>query len=177
MIARGSKPVVRLVPIARRPFRIGLLEGRVGSGPDFFEPLPDDELDLWEDASEAGSAGHACLGLEPDQSRALVRQGCRRDRVGGSILVSPVGFFEIAQTVRIGTWPEMDPYVLRRPVLLDEQGGVIARLDPEICITAGTMAWADRDPFDRLLAATAQHRRVPLVSADAVFDGHIEPMS
>jgi len=90
------------------------------------------------------------------------------------ILVSPVSFFEIAQKVRIGKWPEMDPYVQRLPMLLDEQGGVIAGLDPEICIAAGTMAWALRDPFDRLLAATAQHRRVPLVSADTVFDGLID---
>lgn len=89
-------------------------------------------------------------------------------------LVSPVSFFEIAQKVRIGKWPEMDPYVLRLPMLLDEQGGMLAGLDPEICIAAGTMAWAHRDPFDRLLAATAQHRRVPLVSADAVFDGLVE---
>lgn len=48
VIAKGTKPVVRLVPIARRPFKIGLLEGQLGQGPDFFEPLPDDELDLWE---------------------------------------------------------------------------------------------------------------------------------
>jgi PIN domain nuclease of toxin-antitoxin system len=28
-----------------------------------------------------------------------------------------------------------------------------------------------RDPFDRLLAATAMHYNLPLVSADVVFDG------
>ena len=33
------------------------------------------------------------------------------------------------------------------------------------------MDWSHRDPFDRLLAATALRRNLPIVSADAVFDG------
>jgi prevent-host-death family protein len=48
VIARGSKPVVRLVPISRSGFRFGVLAGKVGRVPDFFEPLPAEELDLWE---------------------------------------------------------------------------------------------------------------------------------
>ncbi|TGE01004.1 type II toxin-antitoxin system Phd/YefM family antitoxin [Methylobacterium nonmethylotrophicum] len=48
VIAKGHKPVVRLVPIARQPFKIGLLKDELGRGPDFFEPLPDDELGFWE---------------------------------------------------------------------------------------------------------------------------------
>ncbi|MGX7708461.1 type II toxin-antitoxin system Phd/YefM family antitoxin [Methylobacterium sp. Gmos1] len=48
VIAKGRNPVVRLVPIAPQPFKIGLLEGRLRRGPDFFAPLPGDELDLWE---------------------------------------------------------------------------------------------------------------------------------
>ncbi|AWN55300.1 type II toxin-antitoxin system Phd/YefM family antitoxin [Methylobacterium sp. 17Sr1-1] len=48
VIAKGRKPVVRLVPIPQQPFKIGPLEGELGHGPDFFEPMPDDELDLWE---------------------------------------------------------------------------------------------------------------------------------
>jgi PIN domain nuclease of toxin-antitoxin system len=36
---------------------------------------------------------------------------------------------------------------------------------------AGTMFWTHRDPFDRFLAASALRRRIPIVSADAVFDG------
>jgi len=35
---------------------------------------------------------------------------------------------------------------------------------------AGTMEWPHRDPFDRFLAASALRRRIPIVSADAVFD-------
>ena len=95
------------------------------------------------------------------------------DAIGGaeSVLVSPISFFEISQKVRLGKWPEMASFLDRLPRLLEEQGGAIASLDPDICVTAGVIAWPHRDPFDRLLAATALRRDTPLVSADPVFDG------
>jgi prevent-host-death family protein len=50
IITRGSKPVARLVPIGavkgkRKP---GSWKGKFVLGPEFFEPLPDDELARWE---------------------------------------------------------------------------------------------------------------------------------
>jgi prevent-host-death family protein len=50
VIARGSKPVVRLVPIAykrgnRKP---GSLKGKLPVGPEFLEPLPPEELETWK---------------------------------------------------------------------------------------------------------------------------------
>ncbi|HKM47874.1 MAG TPA: type II toxin-antitoxin system prevent-host-death family antitoxin [Terriglobales bacterium] len=50
VIARGKKPVVRLVAIEdkqgqRKP---GALRGKLKVGPEFFEPLPPEELDAWE---------------------------------------------------------------------------------------------------------------------------------
>jgi antitoxin (DNA-binding transcriptional repressor) of toxin-antitoxin stability system len=49
IIARGNKPAVRLVAIPQGRFQIGLLEGRVtGPGPDFFTPMDEEELRLWE---------------------------------------------------------------------------------------------------------------------------------
>ncbi len=50
VIARGPKPVARLVPISdvkgrRQP---GALRGRLKVGKEFFEPLPADELAGWE---------------------------------------------------------------------------------------------------------------------------------
>ena len=52
VIARGKDPVVRLTPLAVRPQPIqkpGRLKGKV-SLPDsfFFDPLPEEELRLWE---------------------------------------------------------------------------------------------------------------------------------
>ena len=50
IIARGSDPVVRLVPIREHKGRrkLGILKGKLVVGPEFFEPLPPDELDRWE---------------------------------------------------------------------------------------------------------------------------------
>lgn len=48
IIAKGSKPAVRLVAIPQSTFQIGLLENEVGQSPDFLEPLSDAELSDWE---------------------------------------------------------------------------------------------------------------------------------
>jgi prevent-host-death family protein len=50
VIARGAEPVARLVPLTdskgrRRP---GSLKGKLRVGPEFFEPLPASELDVWQ---------------------------------------------------------------------------------------------------------------------------------
>lgn len=49
IIAKGNKPVVRLVAISQNRFQFGLLRDRlVDPGPDFFQPLDEEELKLWE---------------------------------------------------------------------------------------------------------------------------------
>jgi prevent-host-death family protein len=50
IIARGDKPVARLVALGeikgkRQP---GSLKGKLHVGPEFFEPLPPEELAGWE---------------------------------------------------------------------------------------------------------------------------------
>ncbi len=50
VIAKGKKPVARLVPLkgstAKR--RFGAMRGRASVGEAFFAPLPPDELAAWE---------------------------------------------------------------------------------------------------------------------------------
>ena len=47
-IARGKTPVARLVPVARKAKReFGSMRGKISIGPEFFEPLPEDELERW----------------------------------------------------------------------------------------------------------------------------------
>ncbi len=53
IIARGSKPVARLVPVGeikgkRQQRQPGSLKGKLRVGPEFFEPLPISELTAWE---------------------------------------------------------------------------------------------------------------------------------
>jgi len=91
-----------------------------------------------------------------------------------SVFVSPITFFEIGQKVRMGKWPEMEPFLDQLAGLPDEQGGRIAVLDPQVCLLAATMAWDHRDPFDRMLAASAIHHGLILISADTAFDSLVE---
>jgi prevent-host-death family protein len=52
VIAKGKIPVVKLVPVSSSPFKIGILRGQLtGSGPDFLEPMDEDELAAWEGKS------------------------------------------------------------------------------------------------------------------------------
>jgi prevent-host-death family protein len=51
VIAKGDKPVVRLVAIKRTPFKFGILADQLsGPPPDFFEPMSEEELRAWEGA-------------------------------------------------------------------------------------------------------------------------------
>jgi antitoxin (DNA-binding transcriptional repressor) of toxin-antitoxin stability system len=51
---RNRVPVVMLVPVKAPNLRerpIGLYKGQIEIGPEFFEPLPEEELAAWESAA------------------------------------------------------------------------------------------------------------------------------
>jgi prevent-host-death family protein len=50
IIARGKQPVVRLVPIEPSPQKrtFGAMRGKATVTEAYFEPLPIDELDAWD---------------------------------------------------------------------------------------------------------------------------------
>lgn len=51
VIAKGSKAVVKIVPIEQRSFKIGLLKNELaGTAPDFLTPMSEEELASWEGA-------------------------------------------------------------------------------------------------------------------------------
>jgi prevent-host-death family protein len=49
VIARGSEPLVKLTPVApvKKKRVPGRLKGKIAFSDSFFDPLPDDELALW----------------------------------------------------------------------------------------------------------------------------------
>ena len=55
IIARGDKPIARIVP-AEQPVKNsripGVLKGKLTVPGSFFDPLPDEELALWEGLDE-----------------------------------------------------------------------------------------------------------------------------
>ena len=54
VLARGKRPIAKIVPfhpvIPKRQF--GALRGVVSVGPEFFEPLPADEMTAWEQSAD-----------------------------------------------------------------------------------------------------------------------------
>jgi PIN domain nuclease of toxin-antitoxin system len=85
-------------------------------------------------------------------------------------LLSAVSIYEVAHKARLGKWPGVLPVLdgLNEDVRL--QGVQVADVDGPIALLAAQLDWAHRDPFDRLIAATAILSRATLISADAQFD-------
>lgn len=51
VLARGSEPVAKIVAVgqkAKPKRKFGALKGKIKIGPEFFDPLPEDELKRWE---------------------------------------------------------------------------------------------------------------------------------
>jgi prevent-host-death family protein len=50
ILARGKEPIAKIVPFRAPPIRrrFGALRGVISVGPEFFEPLPEQELTTWE---------------------------------------------------------------------------------------------------------------------------------
>ncbi len=102
---------------------------------------------------------------------ALSESARRAIAAADATLVSPVSLYEVGQKVRLGRWPEIAPIAAELPDLLSQAGLLAAPLTPRIALRASLMDWDHRDPFDRLIAATAEITNAHLVSRDAAFDG------
>ena len=53
--------------------------------------------------------------------------------------------------------------------MLAEQGGITAPLTNDAALLAARFEWPHRDPFDRMLAATALEHDLFLISKDRAF--------
>ncbi|MTB71178.1 type II toxin-antitoxin system VapC family toxin [Arsenicicoccus cauae] len=111
---------------------------------------------------------HVMLWLlgQPERVPARVREVLADPAV--DLLVSAVSAMEIATKTRLGKLPDVG-LVQAWPRRLDDMGAVEVPLTGQHAITAGSMSWPHRDPFDRLLASVAIHEGATLVSVDAAF--------
>ena len=58
-----------------------------------------------------------------------------------TVSISVITLFEIGQKVRLGKWPEMEPFLDRLVGLADEQGGRLLTLTPDASLLAATLEW------------------------------------
>lgn len=89
---------------------------------------------------------------------------------GAMVYVPPCSLHEIALKVHNGKWTAMAPHADRLDSLCMSQGFHIAPFTAKMAMRSGSMAWAHRDPFDRMIAATAIEMACPLISTDVAFD-------
>lgn len=89
---------------------------------------------------------------------------------GAMVYVPPCSLHEITTKVRSGKWDAIAPYADRLDSLCMSQGFHIAPYTAKMAMMSGSMDWAHRDPFDRMIAATAIEMACPLISTDAAFD-------
>ena len=85
------------------------------------------------------------------------------------VFLSAVAFFEIGQKVRLGKWDDLAGHAARLAEIADRQRISVVAVDGRIAASAGLLDWPHRDPFDRLIAATALTLNMPLVTRDPAF--------
>jgi len=84
--------------------------------------------------------------------------------------VSPISLLEIALKNRLGKLPLPEPFGMMFPASLDAADMHLIPLEPDHIEPLTVLPLHHKDPFDRVIAATALVEGLTLVSADSVFD-------
>lgn len=86
--------------------------------------------------------------------------------------LSPISLLEIAIKNRLGKLPLPAPFGVMFPADLIAEDINLLPVEPEHLEPLTTLPLHHKDPFDRLIAATALVEGLVLVSADAMFDAY-----
>ena len=85
------------------------------------------------------------------------------------LLLSPVSFWELAQKEGRGSLSSRCP-VREWPGILDKADWIeIVPTTTQIWLLSAELNWAHKDPADRIIAATALLRGVPVLNKDRLF--------
>ena len=86
--------------------------------------------------------------------------------------VSAASLSEIAYRAMFGKWPEVAGLLtFDLDARLRSDGFGVVPASGAIMARAGRFDWAHRDPFDRIIVATALERDIAVVSRDDALDG------
>lgn len=86
-------------------------------------------------------------------------------------IVSAASLYEITYKARLGKWSEVAQLLkVDLDTRLRAAGFEIAPATGAVMERAGRLDWVHRDPFDRLIVATAQEGGLQLVSKDGTLD-------
>ncbi|MUL68152.1 twitching motility protein PilT [Mycobacterium sp. CBMA 234] len=87
------------------------------------------------------------------------------------LYVSAASAWEIATKNRLGKLPLADSITMSFQQHLRRAAVETIDISTDHAILGGAIGWVHRDPFDRVIAATAMVEGIALVSSDPVFDG------
>lgn len=87
------------------------------------------------------------------------------------LVVSAASAWEVATTHRVGKLSHADAVIGGYARHLDRLGATRLPLTEEHRLLSGSLDWAHRDPFDRMLAAQAMIESMTLITDDSVFHG------
>lgn len=113
---------------------------------------------------------HAFLWWVADSSRLSARARGLIAAPGNAVFVSAASAWEIATKYRIGKLPDAAHVALDVAGIIAGQGFEETPITVADAERSGRLPGTHRDPFDRMLAAQALGRDLPLVSKDAVLD-------
>lgn len=105
-----------------------------------------------------------------DDAPRLSERAIKAIEAADRVHVASITLYEICQKVRLGKWPELAGHVHALQDIAAQQDVFITPLSTEIATRAGLLDWPHRDPFDRILAATALVTGMDFISADIAFD-------
>jgi PIN domain nuclease of toxin-antitoxin system len=86
------------------------------------------------------------------------------------LLLSPVVVWEMAIKHQLGKLPEAQPLLADLATVRRDLRTAPLPINDEHALLAGTMNWAHKDPFDRMLAAQAMLAGAVILSVDTAFD-------
>ena len=90
--------------------------------------------------------------------------------------VSAASLCEITYKARIGRWPEVSPLLgVDLDASLRADGFDVLPASGSVMQRAGALEWQHRDPFDRIIVATALAGGFAVVSKDETLDGNGAP--
>lgn len=87
-----------------------------------------------------------------------------------TVYASAASAWEIATKHRIGKLPQADALLVGYTGYLQQMPVLELPVRSPHALVAGSLGWAHRDPFDRMLAAQCLVDSLTLLSRDVVFD-------
>ncbi|MFT4286550.1 type II toxin-antitoxin system VapC family toxin [Nocardioides sp.] len=125
----------------------------------------------WESLSGRTVLLDTCALLDLSVESAKIAPSVREDLVDPStrLIVSAASAWEVAVKARQGKLPGGERLVASwDKSLLDLQAAPLV-MDAVDAIRAGSLGWAHKDPFDRMLVAQATRYNLPLATSDRVI--------